>query len=241
GIVRNGQKHLPGPGAIETEEGSGRAIEGWARLTPVGRPPREIHVNARGERFRAEDDVDMDATERALLQQPGHLMWMVFDEASLVADEHMVNRRWDRAEVRLRAAENKHLFSAPTLAELAEKASIDPDGLAATVAEWNAVVAGGGTDRFGRVDPAFGVSEAPFYALKCHATPISSAAGVTVDGSLRVTRDDGTPIAGLYAAGELLGAGATMGFAKVGGMMVTPALSLGRVLGRALAPAPVTA
>jgi fumarate reductase flavoprotein subunit len=241
GVIRNGEKHLPGAGAIEETPGSGRAIEGWARITPVGRPPREIHVNAEGERFRAEDDADMDATERALLRQTGHLMWMVFDEAGLDFDELTINRRWSPEEVRRRAAEGNHLWTAPTLAELAEKAGLPAGALERTVAEWNATVERGAGDPFGRRHLAHPLTTAPYYALRCHATPISSAAGITVDGELRVLDAASDPIPNLFAAGEILGAGATMGFAKVGGMMVTPALSLGRVLGRALTAAPVPA
>jgi fumarate reductase flavoprotein subunit len=58
--------------------------------------------------------------------------------------------------------------------------------------------------------------------------------GVTVDAQLRVTRQDGSPIANLYAAGEVLGSGATLGNAFVPGMMLTPALALGRWLGLTL-------
>ena len=38
----------------------------------------------------------------------------------------------------------------------------------------------------------------------------------------------------LYAAGELLGAGQLMGKCYFGGMMVTPALAFGRLLGKEL-------
>jgi fumarate reductase flavoprotein subunit len=38
----------------------------------------------------------------------------------------------------------------------------------------------------------------------------------------------------LYAAGELLGAGQLMGQSFVGGMMVTPAMTFGRLLGQRL-------
>ena len=42
------------------------------------------------------------------------------------------------------------------------------------------------------------------------------------------------PIANLYAAGELLGSGQTMGDSFCGGMMATPALTFGRLLGQRL-------
>jgi fumarate reductase flavoprotein subunit len=54
---------------------------------------------------------------------------------------------------------------------------------------------------------------------------------------LRVLRVDGSVIPRLHAAGEVLGSGATLGQAFVPGMMLTPALALGRWLGRDLAVA----
>ena len=63
---------------------------------------------------------------------------------------------------------------------------------------------------------------------------ITSSVGIAVNPGLEVVRADGEPVPNLYAAGELLGAGQTMGKAFVGGMMVTPAMSLGRWLGMTL-------
>ena len=53
-----------------------------------------------------------------------------------------------------------------------------------------------------------------------------------MDDSLRVIREDGSAIPNLYAAGELLGAGVFMGRSYCGGMLVTPALTFGRLLGQ---------
>ncbi|MGB1876165.1 MAG: FAD-binding protein, partial [Rhodospirillaceae bacterium] len=63
---------------------------------------------------------------------------------------------------------------------------------------------------------------------------ISSTVGVAADNQLRVVRQDGRAIEGLYAAGELLGSGQLMGNTAVGGMMVTPALTFGRIFGETL-------
>ena len=57
-----------------------------------------------------------------------------------------------------------------------------------------------------------------------------------VDDGLRVIRRGGTPIPNLYAAGEILGSSQTMGQAACGGMMVTPAMTFGRLLGDRLIP-----
>ena len=63
-----------------------------------------------------------------------------------------------------------------------------------------------------------------------------SYAGLGVDGQLRVTRDDGTPIPNLYAAGEVIGNASTSGHALTNGMGVTPALTFGRLLGQKIIP-----
>src|SRR5262249_8763088 len=79
------------------------------------------------------------------------------------------------------------------------------------------------------------ISTPPLYAIATTGFLVISWGGLTVDADLRVTTPSGEPIPGLYAAGEVLGAAATMGDAYCAGMMVTPALSLARLLGRHLA------
>jgi fumarate reductase flavoprotein subunit len=66
---------------------------------------------------------------------------------------------------------------------------------------------------------------------------ITGAIGLAVNDDLQVIRQDGAPVGNLYAAGELLGSGQTMGKAACGGMMVTPALTFGRLLGQRLSGA----
>jgi|GEM_PF-4137324 len=61
-------------------------------------------------------------------------------------------------------------------------------------------------------------------------------AGLAVDGQLRVTKPDGTPIPNLYAAGEVIGGGAISGKGLVNGSFVTPAVTFGRLLVSRLAP-----
>jgi fumarate reductase flavoprotein subunit len=64
-------------------------------------------------------------------------------------------------------------------------------------------------------------------------TPVSTV-GLAVDGNLRVVTEAGAPIPNLYAAGEVIGAGATSGNAFVGGAILTPALTFGMLLGASM-------
>ena len=78
------------------------------------------------------------------------------------------------------------------------------------------------------------VTRAPFYAIRMQGTQILTFAGLGIDTQLRVIREDGAPIENLYAAGEVIGAGATTGNALVNGMALTPALTFGRMIGQRL-------
>jgi fumarate reductase flavoprotein subunit len=234
--VRGADCHLATPGCIETRPGSGRTdIWGaFANLIPQYRPQREIHVNAAGERFLAEDDPSADRRERALAGQNGRF-WLVFDEAAIDADAPVVVG-WSAEMLREEATKGERAWAAGDVAELARRAGIDADGLVGTVVAYNAAVRDG-ADRLGRTLLESLIAAPPYYAVAAHAGTVVGFAGLAVDGRLRVLDGEGRPIPGLYAVGEVIGGAATMGDAYCGGMCVTPALSLGRMLGRTLAAA----
>jgi predicted oxidoreductase len=110
---------------------------------------------------------------------------------------------------------------------------VDAAGLQRSVAEYNAAL--GGADPFGREHRPAPIAEAPFYALPLSAYSLLSWPGIDVDSQLRVRRGDATTIPGLFAVGEALGGAALMGQSFCSGMMVGPAVALGRALGRQLA------
>lgn len=233
---RHADKYLASLGGVELEPGSGWADyqNAWAMIfTTSYRPPREIYVNTHGQRFMAEDDPSPDLRERLLLQQPAHKFWCVFDERGLTDGAPLV-KQWDVAELRARAAEGKCMWQADSIAELARMAGIDEAGLTATVQRFNAATRTG-DDAFGRRDLNYAVEQPPFYALLTHATSLISFGGLAVNAELQVLNEAGTPIPNLYAAGEILGAAALMGQSFCGGMLLTPCLSFGRILGRKLA------
>lgn len=233
---RGGEHYLPTVGGFEPVPGSGSAGEPphWAILNPNTWPARAIHVNVRGERFLAEDDRSPDRRERALLEQPGHRCWAVFDEASL-ADGRSFNARLSAEHVRQLADYGAFGWKGGDLATLAGRAGIDATGLQKTVETWNAAVEDGGGDPLGVAQPGPAVATPPFYAFLVNSLVVTTFGGVAVDAELRVVDGDGRPLADLYAAGEILGMSAMNGDAFVGGMSATPAMSFGRQLGRDLA------
>ncbi len=229
---------LPTFGGLPLEGQPGRTS--WserAHLVANERPPWELYVDVRGQRFVAEDEPSIDEKERRLLEAAPELTFhVVFDERALREAPPLIIGA-TRDEVAAMAGRREGWVSAPTLRELAEAAGIDADGLEATVADYNARLAADAPDVLGRTHRPAPVTEAPFHALRNHGATLITFAGVDVTGELEVRRPDGAPVGGLYAVGEVLGAAPTMGNAFCGGMTLTPALAFGRELGRRLGAA----
>jgi tricarballylate dehydrogenase len=107
--------------------------------------------------------------------------------------------------------------TAHSIGELAQKLGIDPAGLDATIAEYNAAVTPGafdphvrdGSSARGLAVPksnwAFPLNSPPFiaYPLTCAIT--FTFGGIRTDATARVITPGGTAIPGLYAAGEVTG------------------------------------
>lgn len=232
GYLRGRSMYLTSFGAILADESSPAALYAGFETWPDRRAPWEIYVNARGERFVREDEPSVHQRELALLPQPEQRYWVVFDEHMLATAPPGV-KNWSREDIRDAASAQSVFYKAPTLAELAQRAGIDAQGLEYTVRRYNEGVAGG-HDTWGRKHLPAPIARGPFYAIRMQGFAITSNVGIAVDARLRVIDVRGNPIPGLHAVGEALGHSQTSGKAYVGGMSVTPALSLGRLLGQTL-------
>lgn len=129
-----------------------------------------------------------------------------------------------------------YLIRDDTLAGLAAKCGIAPAGLQEEVARFNRFAQTGVDEDFQRGesahnramgDPRVGpnpslgtIERGPFYAALIWPLDVGTSGGLVTDEHARVLREDGTPIAGLYAAGNATapvvgrsypGAGASIG------------------------------
>lgn len=143
-----------------------------------------------------------------------------------------------------------YLVRGRTLQELAAKCGIDADALTKTVAEFNENARRGVDPEFGRGETPFNRSggdpktrpnpslapleRGPFYAVRVVPGSFGTFAGLAVDASARVLTEVGTPIKGLYAAGNDQ-ASVMGGHYPAGGINLGPALTFGYVAGRDLA------
>lgn len=152
-----------------------------------------------------------------------------------------------------------YLKRGATLAELASNAGIDPNALAATVAEFNTSAAEGRDPAFGKGSRAYNryqgdalhgpnpciapIKDGPFYAIKLMIGDLGTYAGIKTDANARALDAGGRPIAGLYAVGNDMAS--IMGGNYPGaGITLGPALTFGYIAGKHIAgddaPAPVT-
>ena len=235
---RNAHTHTATLGGLETEPNSGRTNfwQNWARVSnSKDRKPREIYVNAHAQRFMDENMDDPDPREKAAEAQPGRKFWVLFDAHALHQTGGCIVPQWSADRLDDEAEKGIFVWKADTIAQLAQQTGLDAPQLEATVGRFNEFVENQNDQDFGRTYLQNAVLKPPFYALLTHCFSLVTFGGLAVNNDLCVTDQNNQPIEGLYAAGEILGGGATCGHAFVGGMFLTPALSFGMYLGEKLA------
>lgn len=232
GQLRGYNLHRPGAGSILTSETFPAKVYARFNTAPQIRQPWEIWVNNFGKRYVREDEPLSYERERALVKQPRQRYVIVFDDAIFKAAPPGIPG-WTRDKMAAHFGTHPMFQKAGTIDELAANSGVDAAGLHETIEAYNDAV-NGASDPLGREHKPLTIAQPPFYAVIHHGHSATSPVGITVDSELRVTRADGSPIPNLYAAGEVLGSGVTLGAAFVPGMMLTPALTLGRWLGETL-------
>jgi predicted oxidoreductase len=139
-----------------------------------------------------------------------------------------------------------------TLAELAAQIGVDAAGLEATAAKVNADAATGKDSQFAkgdtRIDSEIGdpkhrpnacfgaLGEGPYYAVEIFPGDGSTTVGVRIDDQCRVIGQNGSPIAGLWAAG-LDANSIWQGKSPAHGCNVGPAMVTGYIAGKSVAAA----
>ena len=232
GYLRGGEKYLASFGTVLQDDSYPSVREVSFTSRPDVRAAWEVIVNSDGERFMREDHPSVDYREHRLTAQAGQRAWVIADQ-EIMDKAPIAYAGWDKKKL-MDAFDNKHpMFAkADSLDVLAVKAGINPVNLTASIASYNRSIEEGATDAFGRQHRPLSVSKGPYYGVRITGISLLSFAGLTVDSKLRVTRPDGSPVPNLYAAGEVIGAGATSGNSYCNGSMVTPAVTFGRLLGQ---------
>jgi tricarballylate dehydrogenase len=199
--------------------------------------PFGIVVNANGARF-LDEGADLRSYTyakygREILRQPQRVAFQIFDNKV----EPLLREQY--------RARDATVVSADTIEDLAEELMLDPEVLAATVADYNmscgeepfdpSVLDGKRTTRLTppKSNWANPISEPPFLGYPVTTAITFTFGGVRIDAYGAVTGIDGRPVRGLYAAGELVGG---MFYGNYpGGSALMSAASFGRLSGRSAA------
>lgn len=177
-----------------------------------------ILVNKEGNRFFNEMDT-RDKVSAAELKQDGKYAYAIFGEGTK-----------DKVKAVDQYISKNMVVEADNVEELAKKLDIKPEELKATVTKWNKAVADKKDSEFGRTTGMTNDIPGKVYAIKVAPGIHHTMAGVKINTQTQVLKEDGQPIKGLYAAGEVTGG--LHGGNRIGGNAVADIIIFGRQAGQ---------
>ena len=189
-------------------------------ITEAVRGNGAILVNRAGNRFVNEMET-RDVVSAAILNQENADAYLVFDQSvrsslssiETYADQHLLTEGND-------------------LDALASKAGLPASTFRATMARYAAIQKAGIDKDFGRNSTQMPtpLETPPFYAIRVKPAIHHTMGGIKVDAGLHVLRADGTPVPGLFAAGEVTGG--FHGANRLGGNGVADIVVNGKIAGQ---------
>jgi 3-oxo-5alpha-steroid 4-dehydrogenase len=227
----------------------------WRFLSPPPALLRGVLVDAGGKRI-CDESLYGAAIGDEIVRRGGRA-WLLADQATITAARRQLrgSTLWfQRLQARYLLTFGR--VTAGTVAGVAAKAGVDPDGLAATVAAYNAVAASAGASDTGAVSadptgkpadlvaaqdqPPYSLIDYSIRARLLNPAPVLTLGGLVVEPETgQVVRADGTAVPGLYAAGR--SAVGLCSRSYVSGLSIADCVFSGRRAGRhASGAAPVT-
>ena len=207
-----------------------------------------VLVNADGRRFG--DETAPYGIMNFLVREQGDRVFAIFDHAILATASAEGLARYKQtipgstkrqsphwnADIVGQMVKEGRMHAAPTVAALAGALGLPASALEATVRAYNRSVDAGEDLEYGKaakfLDP---VATAPFYGAELRpATVCFTAYGLRIDREARALGNDGSPVGGLFAAGECTGG--IVGAQYVGsGNSYANCVTFGRIAGRSAA------
>jgi len=207
---------------VENPPGSGRTLMTSLVSNLVTSFKGDVWVSRLGTRFMNEDSKSPDERERALRAIPDAAVFAVFDDAMLKSNKPPLLGFDAFLE------EGRVIKKADTIEGIARQIGVPPTTFAKTMATYNGYVDAGRDDDFGRSE-LVRIQQPPFYAIIASGVVFMTTGGVKTNGLLQVIGAGGRVIPGLYAAGEVQGAGQWMGDGLMSGAGNGAALVFGRL------------
>jgi 3-oxo-5alpha-steroid 4-dehydrogenase len=187
------------------------SVSVWRFITPPSAFLGALLVDETGARFCDESRYGA-ALGQAMITDHGGRGWLLVDSDLVARARRQIGEQtvWFQ-RLQARYLLTRRAVSAPTVADVARRAGIDPDGLTATVTAHNEAAAAGAPDPVGKpADFVRPLTHPPFTLLDigirpsvAYPCPMLTLGGLVVDEDTGlVRRADGSAIPGLYAAGR---------------------------------------
>jgi 3-oxo-5alpha-steroid 4-dehydrogenase len=183
----------------------------WRFITPPASFLRGLLVDRAGQRVCDESRYGA-AIGEALVRRHDRRGWLLLDRPLVAASWRQLrgSTLWFQLLQAIYLLTRARV-SAPTLAGVAARAGVDPEGLAATVAAYNRAATAGEPDPAGKSPGAVQAIGRPPFSLidlsvrprPAYPAPMLTLGGLAVaEDTGQVLRADGSAVAGLYAAGR---------------------------------------
>ena len=195
--------------------------EGQPAHVPIAaalRTSGAVLINAQGARF-CDETATRDVVAAALAAQEEGVALLVFPE-EVAQQNSAVEAVYRPLGIVLDASDAN---------DLATQLKMDAGPLVQTIGACTAIAQGQSGDAFGRANPP-ALFEGALHAIKVAPGVHYEMGGVWVDTSSRALNEQGAPIAGLYAAGEVTGG--IHGANRISGNGVCDAIVMGRNAGQ---------
>lgn len=177
----------------------------------------DIYLDADGRRF-VNEAMPWNPIAEKILQLPDRTFWIVTDRKSFKG-----------ATLGLKLI-NGIVRKADSIEALAEGMHVRPEILSKTLADYNRAAKDGFDPLTGKTIFTQTIDTPPFYYGEEHIYVHTTLDGIRTDDEGRVLKADGSPLPGLYAAGETVGG--IFGMDRLGGAGLANCLVMGRVCGR---------
>jgi fumarate reductase flavoprotein subunit len=216
----DGIRMMFGVGGVESDmhfvQCAGSTVKGanWeSSVDTAGREPY-LWVNHLGERLGNEKWTVMDTTFKVGIKEKSYTYFNIIDSSAVTRMQEsdlMTSARTVLGSSKAiptmsqdleKGVQDGLVFKGETIGDLAKAAGIDPDGLAETIKNYNAMCAAGNDTQFYK-DPKtlFALEKGPFYAFEMIPSWYSTLCGVKINGNIEVIDGEGRAIPGLYAGG----------------------------------------
>lgn len=195
---------------------------GRKHRVPLHQGGRFIIVDKKGQRF-IKEDARRDVIRDAVLAQENATAWGVLDQDRF----DMINQ--GQKDAAYKGLKTGDAWKADTIEELAKKMGLPPEGLKATVEEFNRGVQAK-NDKLGKAARnLFPIVKPPFWGAYVGMSVHHTMGGVVINTKSQVIDRRGEVIPGLYAVGEVTGG--IHGANRLGGNAIADCLTFGRLVG----------